>query len=79
MMAPHVLDTVSKQQILNDILTLPEHMQRAINKSIQKQPTELERLNLREFLIEFVRRRPGIDLTIFPESFLKWMELEHVV
>ena len=79
MMAPHVLDPVSKQQIQNDILTLPEHMQLAIHKSIQKEPTELERLNLREFLIEFVRRRPGLDLTIFPESFLKWVELEYVV
>jgi organic radical activating enzyme len=79
MMAPHVLDLDSKQQIQNSILTLPEHMQIAIRKSIQKEPTELERRNLREFLIEFVRRRPDLDLNIFPKSFLKWTELEYVV
>jgi organic radical activating enzyme len=79
MMAPHVLDSDSKQQIQSSILTLPEHMQIAIKKSIQKEPTELERLNLREFLVEFVRRRLDLDLNIFPKSFLKWLELENVV
>jgi hypothetical protein len=74
-----VLDPDSKQQIQHSILTLPEHMQIAIRKSIQKEPTELERCNLREFLIEFVRRRSDLDLNIFPESFLKWMESEYVV
>jgi organic radical activating enzyme len=79
MMAPHVLDSDSKQQIQNSILNLPEHMQIAIKKSIQKEPTEVERINLQKFLIEFVRRRPDLDLNIFPESFLKWVELKHVV
>ena len=79
MMAPHVLDLDSKQQIQHSILTLPEHMQIDIRKSIQKEPTDLERRNLREFLAEFVRRRPDLNLNIFPESFLKWLELEYVV
>jgi hypothetical protein len=78
-MAPHVLDLDSKQQIQNNILNLPEHMQIAIKKSIQKEPTEMERISLQKFLVEFVRRRPYLDLDIFPKSFLKWMELKYVV
>lgn len=79
MMAPHVLDDKSKHQIQNSISTLPGHMQIAIKKSIQKNPTDLERRNLREFLAEFTRRRPDLNLNIFPTSFLKWMELPYVV
>jgi len=79
MMALHVLDPTSKQQIQNSILSLPDHMQLTIKKSIQKEPTELERINLQEFLVEFVRRRPDLNLNIFPKSFLKWLELEYVV
>jgi organic radical activating enzyme len=79
MMAPHVLDLDSKQQIQNSILNLPEHMQIAIKKSMQKEPTEMERVSLQKFLVEFVRRRPDLDLNIFPESFLKWAELKYVV
>ena len=48
-------------------------------KSIQKEPTEVERGSLQKFLVEFVRRRPDLDLDIFPESFLKWAELKYVV
>jgi len=79
MMAPHVLDQESKQQIQNSILILPEDMQITIRKSIQQEPTELERLNLQEFLVEFTQRRPDLNLNIFPKNFLKWTELEHVV
>jgi organic radical activating enzyme len=79
MMAPHVLDLDSKQQIQNSMLDLPEHMQIAIKKSIQKEPTEVERGSLQKFLLEFVRRRSDLDLDIFPESFLKWAELKYVV
>jgi len=39
----------------------------------------MERISLQKFLVEFVRRRPNLDLDIFPKSFLKWMELKYVV
>ena len=41
-------------------------------------PTEIERKNIKLFVEEFAKRRT-LDVTIFPENFLKWMELDHVV
>jgi organic radical activating enzyme len=78
MMSPHILDVASKEQITKDIVNLPESMQTQILKSISQTPTETERNNIKSFVREFAKRR-ALDVTIFPMSFLKWMELDYVV
>ena len=79
MMASHVLDDISKQLIIDSIRDLPQEMQIKILKSIHATPTEQEKCDLKIFLKEFVKRRPNLSLTVFPNSFIKWLELEHVV
>ena len=72
---PYVLDNDSKEQIKQDILSLPMEMQRAITHSIKETPTEDQKINSRIFLQEFTRRRSNLDINIFPKSFLKWLGL----
>jgi hypothetical protein len=47
-------------------------------KSLEPTPTDLEKLNLKEFLLEFTKRRPDLTLKIFPASFLKWADINVV-
>ena len=75
MMAPYVLDTISKQNIQKDIETLPTYIKDPILKSMATEPLEQERTAIGVFLKEFVRRRPDISMSIFPQSFLNWLEL----
>ena len=75
MMAPYVLDTASKQQITNDVLGLPEHVQNKIVQSMSAEPTEQQRQDLGAFLKQFVSRRPDIDLNIYPRNFLEWLNI----
>jgi hypothetical protein len=74
MLAPHVLDEQSKNILREQIKNLDNENVLSLLKSIDPIPTEIEQLNLKEFLLEFTRRRPDLSLTIFPESFLKWIE-----
>jgi organic radical activating enzyme len=79
MHAPYVLDLETKTNLREEIKLLPMNMQESILQSIANDPTESQRLNLRQFLSEFVRRRPDISLNIFPKSMLNWVELNYVV
>ena len=33
----------------------------------------------KEFLYEFTKRRKDIDLTVFPKTFLEWIQIENVL
>jgi organic radical activating enzyme len=77
MMAPYVLDVDSKQQIMQDIQSLPDHYQTQIAQSIQADPSETQRQQMSEFLKEYVVRR-NLDINIYPQSFLEWLDI-HVV
>jgi organic radical activating enzyme len=77
MMAPYVLDADSKQQIMQDIQSLPDRYQTQIAQSIQADPSELQRQNTAEFLQEYAVRR-NLDMNIYPQSFLDWLDI-HVV
>ena len=79
MMAPYVLDVDSKQKIKYNIQTIPEKYQKMILNSIMAEPTEQQRINAAEFLREFVRRRPDLDLSIYPSTFLSWLGINNVV
>jgi molybdenum cofactor biosynthesis enzyme MoaA len=77
MMAPYVLDPKSKQQIMQDIQSLPDHYQTQIAQSIQADPSETQRQQMSEFLKEYAIRR-NLDMNIYPQSFLDWLDI-HVV
>jgi molybdenum cofactor biosynthesis enzyme MoaA len=77
MMASYVLDADSKQQIMQDIQSLPEHYQTQIAQSIQAAASEMQRQQMSEFLKEYVARR-NLDISIYPKSFLEWLDI-HVV
>ena len=79
MLSPHVLDDESKKTIYNQIVALDGKNTSALLKSIESVPTELEKLNLKEFLLEFTNRRPDLTLDIFPKTFVNWLGLSHVV
>ena len=79
MMSVHVLDEQSKQHILKEIESLPEDIKMQITNSIKAIPTEQERINIKEFLIEFTSRRKDLSLSIFPKSFLDWIGINDVV
>lgn len=79
MMSPYVLDDTSKNQLRKEFKTLPEKYKNMLLKSIQSNPSEQQRVNMAEFLSEFVSRRADLSLEIFPKEFLQWLEIEHVV
>jgi hypothetical protein len=79
MMASYVLDKHTKQQLSTELSELPLELSEPLLKSIQATPTDQERLNIKEFLCEFVSRRPDLTLNIFPKTFLNWMEIDNVV
>jgi len=79
MMAPYILDNISKSRLQQEFETLPDHYKTPLLKSIQPTPTEQQRINISEFLLEFTHRRKDLSLEIFPTEFLQWLEIEHVV
>ena len=78
-MSPFVLDPMSKQKITEQIENMRSDFRDQIVTSMSAVPSDIERQGTRDFLIEFVKRRPNLDLGIFPASFLDWLEVDHVV
>jgi molybdenum cofactor biosynthesis enzyme MoaA len=74
MMAPYVLDPDTKQQIMQHIQSLPDHYQTQIAQSIQADPSESQRQQMSEFLKEYVARR-NLNVNIYPQSFLEWLDI----
>jgi organic radical activating enzyme len=74
-MSLYVLDDISKEQIKKDIqsLDMPIETKEQILSSLAPEPSKMQRIHIKEFLTEFVKRRDDISLDIFPKSFLKWM------
>lgn len=78
MMAPYVLDEKSKKELITSLETLPKEVSTPIVLSIQNKPKDIERTNIKEFLLEFTKRR-NLKLDIFPKSFLEWLQLEKML
>jgi len=72
-MAVYVLDDQTKQKVIDELNNIDCVGKDQIIKSIQADPTQQQRDNIREFLKEFTRRRPDLDVTIYPKEFLDWM------
>jgi len=75
MMAPCVLDNESKQYIIDSIKLLPEEVKNNIIKSMSAEPSEEQRIDIGKFLKEFKKRNNQLDLSIYPNSFLTWVEI----
>jgi len=74
MMATYVLDSASKKLIIEQIQSLPENMRQPIEQSLLQVPTETQRQNIKKFLQEFVYRRKDLDMSIYPKTFLNWID-----
>lgn len=74
MQSIHVMDDPSKQHLIERFKQLPNAVSESLITSIAREPTDQERLDLASFLKNFVSRRPGLDLKIYPPTFLSWME-----
>lgn len=73
MMAPYVLDSISKQTVLEQLQELPDVLKNTIIQSLGSQPTDVQRQSIGKFLKEFASRR-HLDVTIYPKHFLNWMD-----
>ena len=74
MMAPYVLDSASKNVIIQQIQTLPDSMRHPIEQSLAQTPTDTQRQNIKKFLGAFVARRKDLDVSVYPKSFLDWID-----
>ena len=77
-MPVYVIDRQSREEILKqfDDIKLPK--KELIMKSLNSVPSEQQRQQTSNFLTQFVHRRPGLDLNIFPADFLKWLNINVV-
>jgi organic radical activating enzyme len=80
MMFCSLLDDDSKKMLEEQFNQLPDKFRLPLLQSISSsQNNDSDRVKLREFLIQFLQRRPNINLSIYPKSFIKWLEIDHVV
>ena len=49
-------------------------MRQPIEQSMQQVPTETQRQNIKLFLKEFTSRRKDLDMSIYPTTFLNWID-----
>ena len=73
-MPPYVIDPASKDKVKRDLSDCKIHHIDNIITSLDPVPTEEQRINTRIFLKEFIKRRPDLDIKIFPKTFLDWLE-----
>jgi len=71
-MAINVLDNASKQQLLKELVALPELHYNRITQSIAETPTDQQRADLKMFINKFASRR-NLDLNIYPTNFINWI------
>lgn len=79
MMSVHVLDNDTKLQIKNSLTALPDSIADQILSSMQADPAEHTVVQLKQFLLRFLKVRPDLSMNIYPESFVRWIGLDHVV
>ena len=79
MMSAHVLDTNSKQHLQQELGMLPMEFSAPLLQSLIPTPTDVLRISIRDFLTEFTARRQDLTLNIFPNTFINWLGLDHVV
>jgi organic radical activating enzyme len=77
-MPAYVIDPDSKNCIIDQLLKLNfkncEHM----IKTLQVDPIDKQRIDTRNFLVQFAQRRTNASLKVFPNGFLKWLDINVV-
>jgi pyruvate-formate lyase-activating enzyme len=72
-LAPNIVDDLSKQQFLARLKDYQHCVDTSVlHKSVEIGCSEQDRINSRNFLTEFARRR-NLTLDIFPASFVSWL------
>jgi len=79
MMSINVVDSDSKQRLIDQFSRLPEQQKNVLTKSIQAAVDEVQKHDMSIFLSEFVKRRSDLNLDIYPTSFLNWLNIKNVV
>ena len=72
-LAPHILDQATKDRVIDQITALDFTKQESILSSVSSAPTHIEKQDLTRFLKEFITRRPGLSLHVFPKTFIEWL------
>jgi organic radical activating enzyme len=72
-LAPHILDPVTKDQVIEQFTASDFIKRELVLSSLLSTPTPSEKRDLTQFLKEFVARRPGLDLNVFPKTFIEWL------
>jgi MoaA/NifB/PqqE/SkfB family radical SAM enzyme len=71
-LAVSVMDPVSKRNILDNLNFYPEQLQDRLSADLLIDPSEEQRVRLKTYLLDFVRRR-NLSLTTLPISFQDWI------
>lgn len=79
MMSVNIIDDDSKLMLVNQFNNLSDPDKSILIKNINIPSDEKQRIDLSKFLTEFVKRRPDLDLNIYPKSFLNWLDINNVV
>lgn len=74
MQALHVMDDTSKHQLIARFEILPVHFKQRLINNLKLTPTDHDRENMHNFFKQFCARRPNLDASIYPRSFLSWLE-----
>ena len=73
MMSVHVLDPDTKLQIIKSLENFPTSVSSPIIESMRAVPTAEEKLQLKQFLTQYIKRRSDLTLDIYPKSFVNWI------
>lgn len=73
-MTVNVMDDESKQYVIDQLESSDIEIKNTIIDSVRAPCTQEQRQNLKAFVTEFVRRRPGLSLDVFPKSFVNWIQ-----
>ena len=74
LLAPHILDQATKDQVIEQFTASDFSKRELVLSSLLSVPTLAEKQDLTQFLKEFVARRPALSLTVFPKTFIDWLE-----
>lgn len=73
MMPIYVMDDESKNNIVDELSHVHDDFRNRIISAIKPTPSDIQRIQIKEFLTQFSERRADLSLEIFPKSFLKWV------
>lgn len=75
MMASHVLDSQTKQHVLETLDNLPTEFVQSITNNLLPVPSEADRSNISTWLKLYVSRRKDLTFDLLPKTFRSWLEI----